>query len=104
MTYPGGTRSQPWVYDNAHNLASRTTVNGKTQSFEYDNRNRKTDMRWDDNADWAHYTYYGDSRLNTASNPNSTVTRQLRRCRPSHTGPAKRGRARQHQEPQLSQL
>ena len=28
------------------------------------------------NADWAHYTYYADSRLNIASNANSIVTRQ----------------------------
>ena len=32
-------------------------------------------MSWDNGADSAHYTYYADSRLNIASNPNSTVTR-----------------------------
>jgi RHS repeat-associated protein len=83
MTYPllvgqQNADTQSWSWDNAHNLASRTTVRGGTeiQRFDYDNRNRKTDMRWDNNADWAHYTYYPDSRLNTASNPNSTITRQ----------------------------
>ena len=79
MTYPGPSPApfQSWVYDNAHNLANRTTVHGgnEIQRFDYDNCNRKTDMRWDNSADWAHYTYYADSRLNTASNPNSTVTR-----------------------------
>jgi len=82
MTYPNGSY-QSWSWDNAHNLASRTTVNGNSnpgsneiQRFDYDNRNRKTDMHWDNNADWAHYTYYADSRLNIASNTNSIVTRQ----------------------------
>jgi hypothetical protein len=32
-------------------------------------------MSWVNSADSAHYTYYADSRLNIASNPNSTVTR-----------------------------
>ncbi len=80
MTYPGTSPapSRSWVYDNAHNLASRTTVHGgnEVQTFDYDSLNRKTDMHWDNSADWAHYTYYDNSRLNTASNPNSTVTRQ----------------------------
>ena len=80
MTYPllpgqNQADKQTWVWDNAHNLASRTTVNGKTQSFDYDTCNRKTDMSWDNIGDWAHYTYYDDSRLNMASNPNSTITR-----------------------------
>ena len=76
MTYHDGSYQQ-WSWDNAHNLASRTTVHGgsEIQRFDYDNCNRKTDMHWDNNADWAHYTYYADSRLNTASNPNSTFTR-----------------------------
>jgi RHS repeat-associated protein len=78
MTYPGTNGTQEWAYDNAGNLKSRTTVRGGTeiQRFDYDNLNRKTDMSWDNNADEAHYTYYADGRLNTASNPNSTVTRQ----------------------------
>ena len=82
MTYHGGTQSQSWLYDNAHNLASRTTVNGnanpssnETQHFTYDNRNRKTSMYWDNGADSASFTYYDDSRLHTAVNGNSTVTR-----------------------------
>jgi RHS repeat-associated protein len=77
MTYPGGTQSQSWVYDNAHNLLNRTTVHGgsEIQRFCYDNRNRKTSMTWDNGADSANYTYYDDNRLHIAVNPNSTVTR-----------------------------
>jgi RHS repeat-associated protein len=80
MTYPllpgqQQADTQSWVWDNAHNLASRTTVHGETQSFSYDTLNRKTDMRWSNTVDSAHYTYYADSRLNIASNPNSSVTR-----------------------------
>jgi RHS repeat-associated protein len=77
MIYPSPAPFQSWVYDNAHNLANRTTVHGGTeiQRFCYDNRNRKTSMTWDNGADWANYTYYDDNRLHTASNANSTVTR-----------------------------
>ena len=68
---------QTWAYDNAHNLANRTTVTGGTeiQRFTYDNRNRKTGMSWDNRVDSASFTYYDDGRLHTAQNPNSTVTR-----------------------------
>jgi RHS repeat-associated protein len=68
---------QTWAYDNAHNLASRTTVSGgaEIQRFTYDNRNRKTGMNWDNHVDSASFTYYDDGRLHTAQNPNSTVTR-----------------------------
>jgi RHS repeat-associated protein len=79
MTYPDGS-TQQWAYDNAHNLASRTTVKPvnprETQSFSYDNRNRRTGMSWSNGVDSASFTYYDDGRLWTASNPNSTVTRQ----------------------------
>jgi RHS repeat-associated protein len=77
MIYPGASPapSRSWVYDNAHNLASRTTVNGETQSFAYDIRNRKTGMSWVPIGDSASFTYYDDSRLHIATNPNSTVTR-----------------------------
>ena len=36
MTYPGGTQSESWVYDDVGNLTSRTTVHGGTeiQRFE----------------------------------------------------------------------
>jgi RHS repeat-associated protein len=71
MTYPGGTQFQSWTYDDAHNLASRTTVGGKTQSFGYDNRNRKITMRWSGTGsvpEWADFGYYDDSRLKTATN------------------------------------
>jgi RHS repeat-associated protein len=74
---------QTWDYDDAHNLASRTTVNGNTnpssnevQHFTYDNRNRKVSMYWDNAADSATYGYDDASRLTSAANPNSTVTRQ----------------------------
>jgi len=52
MTYPGGTQSQSWTYDNAHNLASRSTVGGKTQTFTYDYLNRKIAMTWSNGADF----------------------------------------------------
>jgi RHS repeat-associated protein len=73
---------QTWDYDDAHNLASRTTVNGntnpssnETQHFTYDKRNRKISMYWDNGADSASFTYYADGRLHTAQNPTSMVTR-----------------------------
>ena len=51
MYYPDPNfgKFQTWSYDNAHNLANRTTVTGGTeiQRFTYDNRNRKTGMSWD---------------------------------------------------------
>jgi RHS repeat-associated protein len=76
MHYPGSTETQAWVYDDAHNLASRTTVHGETQSFTYDVRNRKVGMTWSNNADWATYGYDDVGRLTSAANPNSTVTRR----------------------------
>ena len=77
MYYPDPSLSivQSWTYDDAHNLASRTTVNNETQSFTYDIRNRKTGMNWSNGADSASFTYYADNRLATASNPNSLITR-----------------------------
>ncbi len=77
MTYRNG-QTQQWAYDNAGNLKNRTTVRGASeiQRFDYDNRNRKTDMSWDNSADWAHFTYYDDSRLHNANNGNSVITRQ----------------------------
>jgi RHS repeat-associated protein len=73
---PGLNVLQQWAYDDAHNLKNRTTVNGEIQYFTYDIRNRKTGMSWSNNVDWASFTYYTDSRLYTAQNGNSTVTRQ----------------------------
>jgi RHS repeat-associated protein len=77
MTYPGGGGTQSWVYDDAHNLTSRTTVRGapETQRFTYDLRNRKVGMTWDNGADSASFSYDDASRLLTANNPNSSVTR-----------------------------
>jgi RHS repeat-associated protein len=76
MYYPGLTEYQQWTYDDAHNLANRKTVAGETQSFTYDNRNRKTGMSWSNQADSAAFNYYDDSRLKTAQNTNSTVYRE----------------------------
>jgi RHS repeat-associated protein len=71
MTYPGGSNQQ-WSYDDAGNLASRTTVKSvtprETQSFGYDNRNRKTSMSWSNSAEWATYSYDFASRLTEAKN------------------------------------
>jgi RHS repeat-associated protein len=72
MTYPGGTQSQSWTYDAAHNLASRTTVGGKTQSFGYDGRNRKQTMVWSNQAEWTYFAYDAASRLVTAKNGTGT--------------------------------
>ncbi len=72
MIYPGGTQSQSWIYDDAHNLASRTTVGGETQSFGYDNRNRKQTMVWSNQAEWAYFAYDAASRLVTAKNGTGT--------------------------------
>ncbi|HEX5490709.1 MAG TPA: hypothetical protein VFX07_05575, partial [Candidatus Udaeobacter sp.] len=74
MTYPDNS-SQSWLYDDAGNLFTRTTVHNETQTFTYDNRNRKTGMSWSNGADSASFTYYADSKLWTATNPNSTITR-----------------------------
>ncbi|MFZ0916979.1 MAG: hypothetical protein WAN04_08815, partial [Candidatus Udaeobacter sp.] len=75
MTSPGGS-FQSWAYDDAHNLASRTTVHGEIQSFTYDIRNRKTGMSWSNNADSATYGFDDAGRLTSAANSNSTVTHQ----------------------------
>lgn len=76
MTYPDNSY-QSWAYDDAGNLNRRTTVHGGTevQHFEYDNRNRKINMSWDNGADSANYGYDDASRLTSANNPNSNVTR-----------------------------
>ena len=76
LTYPGGVSYQSWAYNNAQNLKSRTTLNGETQNFTYDNRNRKTGMSWSNAADSATYGYDLVGRLTSASNANSVVTRQ----------------------------
>jgi RHS repeat-associated protein len=77
MTYPGGTQFQSWTYDDAENLANRTTVRGapETQRFIYDNRNRRTGMTWDNGADSASFGYDDANRLVMVNNPNSSVTR-----------------------------
>ena len=79
MTYHDNS-TQQWAYDDAGNLESRTTVNPvnprETQSYTYDNRNRKIGMSWSNNADSATYGYDLASRLTSATNANSVVTRQ----------------------------
>ena len=72
---PLNNQTQQWAYDDAGNLKNRTTVNGEIQSFTYDNCNRKIGMSWSNSADSASYGYDDASRLTSASNPNSTVTR-----------------------------
>src|SRR5207237_4590158 len=83
MYYPDGTTFRSLSYDDAHNLASRTTVNGnanpgsnEVQHFTFDNRNRKVSMYWDNAADSATFAYWDDGRLKTAANANSTVYRE----------------------------
>jgi RHS repeat-associated protein len=74
MTYPGGSGTQSWAYDDAHNLITRTTVNGETQYFGYDIRNRKwadSWSNWDDsvrNPDWRYFAYDATGRLTEAEN------------------------------------
>src|SRR5262249_45021036 len=71
MTYPGGSNQQ-WAYDNAGNLQSRTTVNGETQWFYYDNRNFKYAhwwSNWDNNiVDWCYFDHDATGRLTEAEN------------------------------------
>ncbi len=79
MTYHDGS-TQQWTYDDAGNLSSRTTVNPvnprEAQNFSYDIRNRKVGMTWSNSADWADFGYDNASRLTSATNVNSAVTRQ----------------------------
>jgi RHS repeat-associated protein len=79
MDYPdiqtNSSDYRQWAWDNAYNMYRRHTVNGWTQYFNFDNRNRQTQMRWTDNSDWSDFHYYADSRLYTANNANSGVTR-----------------------------
>ena len=53
MTYPNGTDYQSWTYDPAKNLIARQTVNGVSQLFSYDSRNRQFAMAWSNGVDWA---------------------------------------------------
>jgi len=67
MTYQNGD-TQSWTWDDAGNPASRTTVWNETQTFGYDNRNRKHTMVWSDAAEWSYLTYDAVGRLATAQN------------------------------------
>jgi RHS repeat-associated protein len=74
MTYPGNVSYQSWGYDGAHNLTSRTTLNGETQLFSYNIRNRKYAnwwLNWDDTVrhpDWCYFGYDNAGRLIEAEN------------------------------------
>jgi RHS repeat-associated protein len=72
MTYYGGTQSQSWAYDDAHNLKTRTTVHNEIQSFTYDNRNRKITMTWNNSAEWRYFGYDAASHLIRALNGTGT--------------------------------
>jgi YD repeat-containing protein len=69
MTYPD-LSFQSWAYDDAHNLKSRTTVNGETKYFAWDNRNRiYIDSWWDPNGgEWRYFGFDAASRLRRAMN------------------------------------
>ena len=63
--------TQVWVYDDAHNLQSRTTVHGEIQNFAYDNRNRKTAEWWDGfpaDGEWRVFGYDDAGHLTLAAN------------------------------------
>src|SRR5205085_3817832 len=72
MTYHDSS-TQQWAFDNAGNLKNRTTVGGKIQSFAYDNLNRKTQMTWNNTAEWAQFFYDDASRLTEAKNGTGTL-------------------------------
>ena len=73
MTYNDNSSSQAWTYDNAHNLASHTTVGGKIREFGYDSRNRlwtmicgtPTPLVW---IEWAFYGHDLAGHLTEAEN------------------------------------
>ncbi len=82
MLYPlddaGGTNPneyQAWTYDPDHNLLARRTVNGVSQLFSYDDRNRQSSMTWSNALDWATFGYDAASRMTSAQNPTSIITR-----------------------------
>jgi RHS repeat-associated protein len=68
---------QHWTWDNAYNLISRRTVNNETQTFSYDNRNRKYAMTWNNQAEWQYFNYDAASRLYTAENGTGTWNTNL---------------------------
>jgi RHS repeat-associated protein len=72
MTYPpvsGHSDFQSWDYDDAHNLKSRTTVNGEMLLFGYDNRNRKYgESWWNATAEWRYFGLDAAGRLRRATN------------------------------------
>lgn len=80
MTYPPASPSatpdtQTWSYDANHNLTARKAAGGAVQTFVYDNRNRKTAMRWSNSADFGDFGYDDAGRLTFAQNPYSTIDR-----------------------------
>jgi RHS repeat-associated protein len=71
MTYQSA-EDRTWTYDDAGNLASRTTIGGKTQTFGYDTRNQKNTMVWSNSAEWQYFVYDAAGRLTTAKNGTGT--------------------------------
>src|SRR5579884_1259031 len=68
MTYPDNS-VQSWAYDDAHNMKSRTTVNGETKYFAWDSRNRKCGEGWENfSGEWVIYVLDGVSRLRRVVN------------------------------------
>ena len=81
VTYPNGD-THGFIYDNDKNLTSRRTVNGTSQNFTYDNRNRKATMAWANASptpapnftpEWGNFGYDAASRLTSAQNGIGTV-------------------------------
>ena len=79
MAYPdnstGHADFQAWTYDADYNLIARQTVNGATQLFSYDSRNRQISMTWSNGADWATFGYDAVGRMTNALNRSSAITR-----------------------------
>jgi RHS repeat-associated protein len=78
MTYPNNVHYQTWTYDSDKNLLGRKTVNATTpvsQLFSYDSRNRPIAMTWSNALDWSIFGFDAASRLTSAQNPSSKITR-----------------------------
>src|SRR5262249_28131376 len=75
-----------WTYDDANNLLQWKNTGATYQTFTYDERNRKTSMKWLDangveittwatGKDASTFTYDKAGRLTVADNTNTTLTR-----------------------------
>ena len=76
MTYPDQTFLQGWQYDEDGNMTERPTIGGPKQLFTFDSRNRLWHMRWNNGIDFSDFGYDDASRLTSAINPYSTITRE----------------------------